>query len=137
MIFWSRNWSCIAKLYIFTKKQDILRFAFAKVMIESWVVFVMVLLWPSQNFAHRCIFISFFSNGTAEETEFLNSDHVKKLENELETLMKKPGYFGLTESIEWVLKVARDSSNTFEDCDNFLSYVVCDNLFTEKYHNLT
>ena len=83
------------------------------------------------------IFISFFSNGTAEETEFLNSDHVKKLENELETLMKKPGYFGLTESIEWVLKVARDSSNTFEDCDNFLSYVVCDNLFTEKYHNLT
>ena len=56
MIFWSRNWSCIAKLYIFTKKQDILRFAFAKVMIESWVVFVMVLLWPSQNFAHRCIY---------------------------------------------------------------------------------
>ena len=55
MIFWSRNWSCIAKLYIFTKKQDILRFAFAKVMIESWVVFVMVLLWPSQNFAHRCM----------------------------------------------------------------------------------
>ena len=85
----------------------------------------------------RCIFTSFFSNGTAEGTEFLNSDHVKKLENELETLMKKPGYFGLTESIEWVLKVARDSSNTFEDCDNFLSYVVCDNLFTEKYHNLT
>ena len=54
MIFWSRNWSWIGKLYIFTKKQDILRFAFAKVMIESWVVFVMVLLWPSQNFAHRC-----------------------------------------------------------------------------------
>ena len=55
MIFWSRNWSWIGKLYIFTKKQDILRFAFAKVMIESWVVFVMVLLWPSQNFANRCI----------------------------------------------------------------------------------
>ena len=35
-----------------TKKEDILRFAFAKVMIESWVVFVMVLLWPSKNFAH-------------------------------------------------------------------------------------
>ena len=60
MIFWSRNWSCIAKLYIFTKKQDILRFAFAKVMFESWVVFVMVLLWPGQNFAHRCMYNEHF-----------------------------------------------------------------------------
>ena len=79
---------------------------------------------------------SFFSNSTADESQFLNSDQVKKLQNELEALMKKPGYFGLTDNIEWVLKVARDSSNTFEDCDNFISYVVCDNLFTEKYHHL-
>ena len=30
-------------------------FAKAKEMIKSWAVFVIVLLWPSENFAHRCI----------------------------------------------------------------------------------
>ena len=87
-----------------------------------------------------CIYLAlhFSSNATEEEkeAELLNQDLAKKLENELETLLKKPGYFGLIDNIEWVLKVTGDGSNTFEDCDNFLSYIICDNLYTEKYHYL-
>jgi len=76
------------------------------------------------------------SNNTNETMQYLNYDQMKKLENELEMLLKKPGYFGLSDNIEWVLKVTRDSTNTFEDADNFLSYIVCDNLFTESFHSL-
>ena len=82
------------------------------------------------------MFFLFSSNNTNETTQYLNYDQMKKLENELEMLLKKPGYFGLSDNIEWVLKVTRDSTNTFEDADNFLSYIVCDNLFTESFHSL-
>ena len=57
-------------------------------------------------------------------------------EKELEILLTKQAYFGLTDNIEWVLKMTKDSSSTLEDLETFFTMMICDDLYTERYHHI-
>ena len=71
-----------------------------------------------------------------DEIKCLNSNQVSQVEKELENMLTKQAFFGLTDNIEWVLKVTRDKTSSFDDFERFFSYIICDNLYTEKYHHV-
>jgi len=73
------------------------------------------------------------SNEANSSGKFLNPDKVSQSEKELENLLTKQAYFGLTDNIEWVLKVVSDPTTCLEDLENFFSVLVCDNLYTESF----
>lgn len=70
-----------------------------------------------------------------EEALCLDSERVSKIEEDMRSLLKKQSFFGLSEIIEWILKVMNDSS-CFEDGEAFLSYIICDNLYADRYHHI-
>ena len=74
---------------------------------------------------------------TSDPPEPLNVDKCQALERELENWRTKQAFYGLADSIDWVLKVTRDQSNSIDDLEEFFSFLVCDNLYSEGYHHLT
>lgn len=62
-----------------------------------------------------------------EESEFI------KLKDALEGLRQTQAYLGLVDMLEWVLKMTNDRRNTFEAAQQFIEYLVVDNIYTENY----
>ncbi len=65
--------------------------------------------------------------------KFYEESELIKLKDALEGLRQTQAYLGLVDMLEWVLKMTNDRRNTFEAAQQFIEYLVVDNIYTENY----
>ena len=70
-----------------------------------------------------------------EETviKFYEESELTKLKDALEGLRQTQAYLGLVDMLEWVLKMTADPRNAFEATQQFIEYLVVDNMYTENF----
>ena len=65
--------------------------------------------------------------------KFFEESELLKLKDALEGLRQTQAYLGLVDMLDWVVTMTNDRRNTFEAAQQFIEYLVVDNIYTENY----
>ena len=84
------------------------------------------------------MFLKFFRDPADVGTPKLYEEsEVVKLRDALQGLRQTQAYLGLLDMLDWVLTMTHDRRNTFEATQQFIEYLVVDNIYTENFLSTT
>ncbi len=81
----------------------------------------------------KILFSLSFSLQEESSIKFYEESELTKLKEVLESLRQTQAYLGLVDMLDWVLKMTADRRNAFEATQQFIEYLVVDNMYTENF----
>ena len=84
---------------------------------------------------HHFVIVLDISRNTSDvsKPKLYEESELAKLKDALEGLRQTQAYLGLVDMLDWVLTMTHDCGNTFEATQQFIEYLVVDNMYTENY----